>query len=62
VSPGVIAPGVPADLALIDLNAEWEVDPSRLLSKGKNTPFSGWRARGRVEATFLGGKTAYQRV
>jgi dihydroorotase len=60
VSPGHIAPGLAADLTLLDLSAEWEVDPARLFSKGHNTPFGGWRARGRVELTFMGGQPVYE--
>jgi dihydroorotase len=62
VSPGRIAPGVAADLTLLDLGAEWEVDPAALLSKGHNTPFGGWRARGRVELTIMGGHPVYERT
>ncbi len=62
VSPGRIAPGLAADLTLIDLGAEWAVDPAALLSKGKNTPFGGWRARGRVVHTLMGGKTVFERL
>ena len=60
VSPGRIAPGLAADLTLLDLDTEWEVDPEALLSKGHNTPFGGWRARGRVEMTFMGGRPVYE--
>lgn len=35
--------GEPADLTLIDPQAQWVVDPQRFRSKGRNTPFSGWK-------------------
>jgi dihydroorotase len=36
--------------------AEWTVDPDAFFSKGRNTPFAGWRLRGRVLATMLAGR------
>jgi dihydroorotase len=45
----------PADLVLIDPEAEWTVDPGRFHSLGRNTPFAGWTLRGKVLATWCGG-------
>jgi len=41
---------------LFDPAAEWTVDPSAFHSKGRSTPFAGWRLRGRVLATMLAGR------
>lgn len=35
--------GAVADLTVFDLNKEYEIDPSGFLSKGKSTPFAGWK-------------------
>lgn len=51
-----LAPGSPADLVVFDPVAEWTVDPDVFFSKGRNTPFTGWRLRGRVLATMLAGR------
>lgn len=51
-----LAPGSPADLVVFDPVAEWTVDPDVFFSKGRNTPFAGWRLRGRVLATMLAGR------
>jgi dihydroorotase len=51
-----LAPGSPADLVVFDPAAEWTVDPDAFFSKGRNTPFAGWRLRGRVLATMLAGR------
>jgi dihydroorotase len=51
-----LAPGSPADLVVFDPVAEWTVDPDAFFSKGRNTPFAGWRLRGRVLATMLAGR------
>jgi dihydroorotase len=41
---------------VFDPAAEWTVDPDAFFSKGRNTPFAGWRLRGRVLATLLAGR------
>ncbi len=51
----------PADLALVDLEREWKVDPDQFVSKGKNTPFAGMTLKGEVVATFVGGRKVYER-
>jgi dihydroorotase len=58
---GSLADGSPADVTLIDMDAEWTVDPDRFLSKGKNTPFAGMKLKGEVVNTFVGGRMVYDR-
>ncbi len=53
---GTLAPGSPADLTLFHPDRPVEVDPARFRSKGRNTPFAGWKLRGRPELTVLGGR------
>jgi dihydroorotase len=48
--------GSQADLVFLDPELEWTVDPEAFQSKGRNTPFAGWRLEGRVMATMLGGR------
>ena len=50
-----LQPGEPANLVLVDPNITWTVDPTRLASKSRNTPFAERPMRGRVVATFLRG-------
>ncbi|MDP2674545.1 MAG: dihydroorotase [Dehalococcoidia bacterium] len=57
---GTLSPGAPADVALIDPEAEWTVEPERFASKGKNTPLAGRTLRGRVVATLYGGRVVWQ--
>ncbi len=47
------------DYTIWDLGAEYEIDPSAFLSKGKATPFSGMRVYGKCIRTVYGGKTVY---
>ncbi|MGH7567173.1 MAG: dihydroorotase [Gemmatimonadota bacterium] len=54
-----VRPGARADLAAFDLETEWTVDPTRFRSRGRNTPFGGWRLRGRPVYTVADGRVAY---
>jgi dihydroorotase len=52
---GPVAPGRPANLCVIDPAATWVVDPYRLASKSRNTPYAGRTLTGRVRHTVLRG-------
>ncbi len=58
---GTLRPGASADIVLVDRTCEWVVDPEQFLSKGRNTPFAGWRVRGRVLMTVVGGRIRHRR-
>jgi len=53
---GPIAPGHPAHLALFDPEAVWEVDPTKLASRSRNTPYAGRKLTGKVRHTLLAGE------
>lgn len=55
-----LQPGTTADLVLFDPEQEWTVDTSEFESKGRNTPLEGTTLKGRVVATFAGGRMVYQ--
>ena len=57
---GTLAPGALGDVALLDPNAEWTVDPTAFASKGRNTPLGGRVLRGRVVATIFGGLRVHE--
>ncbi|MCE3223802.1 MAG: pyrC [Nitrospira sp.] len=57
---GTLAVGVPADVTIVDPQAQWEVDPSRFRSKSRNTPFAGWKVKGRVTTTIVSGRVVFE--
>ncbi|MGG0178984.1 dihydroorotase [Gottfriedia acidiceleris] len=58
---GKIEVGAVADLTVIDLELEEEIDSTTFLSKGKNTPFNGWNCKGWPVMTMVNGKLVYER-
>ena len=56
---GTLAKGAPADIALIDPDAEWVVEPAHFVSKGKNTPLAGVILKGQVVKTIFGGSVVF---
>jgi dihydroorotase len=48
--------GAPANLVLVDPAGEWTVDPARLASLSRNTPFAGRALPASVVATFFRGE------
>lgn len=56
---GGVEEGDAADFTVLDLGAEYAVDPGTFLSKGRATPFAGWKVQGRAVLTVVGGKEVY---
>ncbi len=56
---GRLQKGAPADLIVVDLDTPWVVDPEKLQSKSKNTPFDESQLQGRVMRTLVDGNTVY---
>lgn len=58
--PGGMAVGDAADIAVFDLDCEYEIDPREFVSKGRATPFAGWKVNGRTVVTIVEGKIKWQ--
>ncbi|ALS21399.1 MULTISPECIES: dihydroorotase [Paenibacillus] len=56
---GILEAGRTADLTLIDLETEKEVNPAEFESKGRNTPFTGWKLKGWPAMTMVEGKVVW---
>jgi dihydroorotase len=57
---GTLEVGAPADLVLLDPDAEWIVEPERFASKGKNTPLAGVTLKGAVVMTISEGRVVHE--
>jgi dihydroorotase len=56
---GTLVEGGPADLTILAPDAPVTIRAANFRSKGKNTPFEGWKLRGAVAATIVGGRAVY---
>jgi dihydroorotase len=59
VPGGTLGDGAVADITILAPDLQATVDPTKFKSKSRNTPFGGWRLRGGVAATIVGGRTVY---
>jgi dihydroorotase len=56
IGEGRLTAGSDADITIIDPNIEWTVDVTQFKSKSRNTPFHGWKLKGRAVLTIVGGR------
>ena len=59
---GRMSVGAPADIAVVDAEQEWTVTRTELKSKGKNTPFKGWKMKGRATHTLVAGALVHEQI
>ncbi|WP_088547405.1 dihydroorotase [Paenibacillus aquistagni] len=59
LNTGRLEEGAPADLAVLDLDTEREVSPEEFLTKGRNTPFTGWKLKGWNVMTIVDGSVVW---
>lgn len=57
---GRLEENAPADIVLVDLYKEANIDKNEFHSKGRNTPFHGWNVTGIPVMTIVDGKIVYQ--
>jgi dihydroorotase len=56
---GTLSVGADADVTIFDPEAEWVFQAADSASKSKNSPFSGWKLKGRAVATIVGGEKVW---
>jgi len=60
VDKGTMTKNKQADVTIVDPDFEYTVDVEKFYSKSKNCPYHGWKLRGKVEYTIVGGEIRYQ--
>lgn len=60
IQAGSLSAGVEADITIIDPDLEWRVDANKFESLSRNTPFDGWKLRGRAVRTMVRGETVWE--
>lgn len=56
---GTLQEGKPADITIVDLDASKAVDPAAFVTKGRNTPFTGWELKGWPVLTMVEGNVVW---
>ena len=56
---GTLQKGHPADVIIVDTEQEYAIDKNKFVSKGHNTPFDGWKVKGKVLYTICDGKIVF---
>ena len=60
IDRGSLAEGMAADITVIDPDAQYIIDVNEFASLGKNTPFNGYKVRGKVLKTIVAGRIVYE--
>ena len=60
IEAGTLCPGGCGDVTIIDLNLDWKVNTSEFESLSRNTPFDGWKLKGRAVRTIVNGETVWE--
>ena len=58
---GGLYEGEAADIAVFDLDTEYDVNPEEFHSKGRSTPFEGWHLWGECCLTMVDGKIVWKK-
>lgn len=59
LAKGTLAPGADADITVFSLDQEWVFDKGNSASKASNSPFHGWRLKGKAVATIVAGRPVW---
>ncbi|MDD5135373.1 MAG: amidohydrolase family protein, partial [Phycisphaerae bacterium] len=59
IDKGTLGKGKQADITIIGPDFEYKVDVNKFRSKSKNCPYNGWKVKGKIEYTIVGGEIRY---
>jgi len=59
IAGGTLNEGEPADITVIDPDLQWTVNPGEFKSLSRNTPFAGWKLKGKAVMTIVDGNVVY---
>jgi dihydroorotase len=59
LNKGTLSAGADADVTIFDPGAGWTFRAEESASKSKNSPFSGWKLKGKAVATIVAGKKVW---
>jgi len=60
IDKGTLSRGKQGDVTIIDPEAQGEIDVHTFVSKSRNCPYHGWKVKGKVEATIVGGEVRFE--
>jgi dihydroorotase len=61
IDRGTLRTGAVADIAILDPDTLYTIDPSTFRSKSRNCPFAGWQVRGRATCVLVAGVVKFRR-
>ena len=56
---GTLGIGKDADIVIFNPKTQYAIEPEKFKSRSKNSPYKGWKVRGKVLRTLVAGKTVY---
>ena len=56
---GTLGVGKDADIVIFNPKTQYTIEPEKFKSRSKNSPYKGWKVRGKVLHTLVAGKTIY---
>jgi dihydroorotase len=60
IGRGTLAVGAPADIAIFDPDREWTLKAESMSTKSRNTPFDGWKLKGKTVRTLVEGVVVWE--
>jgi dihydroorotase len=59
IEAGTLSVGAAADVTVVDPEFDWTYRATEGRSKSRNSPFEGWRMKGRARRTIVGGRVVW---